>query len=102
MFPQWERLPRCPKKVVRGETAHEEGYTGRTISQEIARRRQRFLRHVLRHPEELEHQVCLTKAHSYRKVGTGYRVGKPRAHWIEGSMLETAWRYDQVTDAAPP
>ena len=59
-------------------------------NQVISSRRLRYLGHILRHPDCLEHNVSFNDSHSLRTISSPFRRGAPRAHWPELALSEAS------------
>ena len=65
-------------------------------SQRISVQRLRYLGHVLRHFEALEHRIIFHTSHALRRLSSPFRLGRPRAHWPEIALSEAFHRSEQL------
>ena len=65
-------------------------------SQPISVQRLRFLGHILRHFEALEHRIISHTSHALRRLSSPFRLGRPRAHWPEIALSEAFRRSEQL------
>ena len=59
------------------------------------------LGHLYRQVEVLEYQGTFMGSHAYRLVASPHRAGRPRPHWAESSLTETAQRIDFMASETP-
>ena len=65
-------------------------------SHRISVQRLRYLGHVLRHFEALEHRIIFHTSHALRRLSSPFRLGRPRAHWPEIALSEAFHRSEQL------
>ena len=71
-------------------------------SQRISVQRLRYLGHILRHFDSLEHKISFNTSHSLRTISSPFRIGRPRVHWPEIAMSEAYHRYLQLHNGHSP
>ena len=62
----------------------------------------RYLGHILRHFDSLEHKKSFNTSHSLRTISSPFRIGRPRVHWPEIVMSEACHRYLQLHNGHSP
>ena len=65
-------------------------------SQRISVQRLRYLGHLLRHFEALEHRIIFHASHALRRLSSPFRLGRPRAHSPEIALSEAFHRSEQL------
>ena len=70
--------------------------------QRISVQRLRYLGHILRHFDSLEHKISFNTSHSLRTISSPFRIGRPSVHWPEIAMSETYHRYLQLHNGHSP
>ena len=74
------------------------------LSQVYIARRLKFLGHILRHQDSLEHDVVFTNVGNFRCLDaqvTPMREGRPKAHWPEMSIVQ-AYNRLQISKQPTP
>ena len=72
-------------------------------SQRISVQRLRYLGHILRHFDSLEHKISFNTSHSLRTISSPFRIGRPSVHWPEIAMSEPIIAiFSSTMDILPP
>ena len=71
-------------------------------SQRISVQRLRYLGHILRHFDSLEHKISFNTSHSLHTISSPFRIGRPSVHWPEIAMSEAYHRYLQLHNGHSP
>ena len=71
-------------------------------SQRISVQRLRYLGHIIRHFESVEHKMIFHPSHSFRRLSSPMRPGRPRTHWPEIALAEAYHRGLQIQQHQHP
>ena len=67
----------------------------------ISDKRIKYLGHILRHPDSLEHKITFNPSMSLRSINSLFRRGAPRAHWPELALSEATFKLQIFRTNAP-
>ena len=58
--------------------------------------------HILRHPEEISHKVCIRPMGDPRILRNTIRIGRPRLHWVEMCYVEAYRKIELLQQTSLP